>query len=165
MRSRSRSFSMFVLPASLAEVPRPRTLPANPSPSPDQPLDQARTARELWLVLHLPHFMLDALGDSIARLRKTPVPLKNPSNRSTDQSTRKSSAASCRVETPAKSQGLVVVDLERGGKVVCACDGTAAAAGIAPGMALNSALALLPGLQTLARDLQRGLRVQWRLPA
>ena len=39
--------------------------------------------------------------------------------------------------------------------MVCACDAAAAAAGIAPGMALNSALALLPELQTLARDPQR----------
>lgn len=45
-----------------------------------------------------------------------------------------------------------VVDLEDGGKVVCACDAAAAAAGVGPGMALNSALALLPGLHVLARD-------------
>jgi protein ImuB len=45
----------------------------------------------------------------------------------------------------------VVVDVEGGGKVVCACDAEAAAAGIVRGMALNSALALLPGLSVLAR--------------
>ncbi|MDH4310916.1 MAG: DNA polymerase Y family protein [Gammaproteobacteria bacterium] len=50
---------------------------------------------------------------------------------------------------------VAVVDLERDGKVVCACDERAAAAGVTPGMALNSALALLPGLQTLSRNLQR----------
>jgi len=50
---------------------------------------------------------------------------------------------------------VAVVDLERDGKVVCACDETAAAAGVTLGMALNSALALLPSLQTLPRDLQR----------
>ncbi len=49
----------------------------------------------------------------------------------------------------------VVVDVEDGGKVVCACDAGAAAAGIVRGMALNSALALLPGLSVLARDISR----------
>jgi protein ImuB len=48
-----------------------------------------------------------------------------------------------------------VVDVEDGGKVVCACDSEAAAAGIVRGMALNSALALLPGLSVLARDISR----------
>ena len=55
----------------------------------------------------------------------------------------------------ASSQGIAVVDLQHGGKVVCACDAAAATAGIAPGMALNSALALLPRLQVLARDARR----------
>jgi protein ImuB len=50
---------------------------------------------------------------------------------------------------------VAVVDLERDGKVVCACDAVAAAAGVAPGMALVSARALLPELQALPRDLQR----------
>ena len=97
--------------------------------------------------------MLDALRGSIAKLRTTQASSKNPSNRSTGQSAGNSPAA--RTETPSKSQGLAIVDLDRGGKVVCACDATAAAAGIAPGMALNSALALLPELRTLARNPQR----------
>jgi len=50
---------------------------------------------------------------------------------------------------------VAVIDLEGDGKVVCACDAAAAAAGVSPGMALNSALALLPSLQTLPRDLRR----------
>jgi len=50
---------------------------------------------------------------------------------------------------------VAVVDLERDGKVVCACDAVAAAAGVTPGMALASARALLPELQGLPRDLQR----------
>jgi protein ImuB len=47
------------------------------------------------------------------------------------------------------------VDLERGAKVVCDCDAQALAAGVAPGMALNSALALQPGLRVLSRDPDR----------
>jgi protein ImuB len=50
---------------------------------------------------------------------------------------------------------VAVVDLEHDGKVVCACDEAAAAAGVAPGMALNSALALLPDLQTVPREPRR----------
>jgi protein ImuB len=98
--------------------------------------------------LHLPQFMLDALGDAIAQLRAAPESARNPRNRS-------SSVTSSRTEAPTTSPGLAIVDLERGGKVVCACDAAATAAGIAPGMALNSGLALLPQLQTLARNPQR----------
>jgi len=47
---------------------------------------------------------------------------------------------------------VAVVDLGRDAKVVCDCDAGAAAGGVVPGMALNSALALLPGLQALSRD-------------
>jgi len=50
------------------------------------------------------------------------------------------------------SAPVAVVDLERGAKVVCDCDAQAAAAGVAPGMALNSALALQPGLHVVSRD-------------
>jgi protein ImuB len=50
---------------------------------------------------------------------------------------------------------VVVVDLERGARVVCDCDTQAAAAGVLPGMALNSALALLPGLRVVSRDPRR----------
>jgi len=83
----------------------------------------AAAGRELWLALHLPSVILDALHASVAAL-------------------------------PA-AQGVAVVDLEQDGKVVCACDASAAAAGIGPGMALNSALALLPGLQTVPRNVAR----------
>lgn len=76
--------------------------------------------RELWLALHLPGVILDALRDTVSALPR--------------------------------SGGVAVVDLEQDGKVVRACDGIAAEAGIHPGMALNSALALLPGLQTVARN-------------
>lgn len=47
---------------------------------------------------------------------------------------------------------LAVVDLDHDGKVVCACDDAAAAGGVRPGMALNSALALLPALQAIPRE-------------
>jgi protein ImuB len=63
-----------------------------------------------------------------------------------------------RAATPGYASGhgqgvaTVVVDVEGGGKVVCDCDADATAAGITHGMALNSALALLPGLHVLARD-------------
>jgi protein ImuB len=80
--------------------------------------------------------MLDALGDAIAKLRAA-------------------SAASDRVAPSPPPPGLAIVDLGRGGKVICACDAAATAAGITSGMALNSALALLPKLQTLARNPQR----------
>jgi protein ImuB len=50
---------------------------------------------------------------------------------------------------------VAIVDLERNGKVVRACDAAAAAAGVRPGMSINSALALLPSLHTLARDTRR----------
>ena len=88
--------------------------------------------------------MLDALGGSIAALRGVPAAaqaLPSPAH----------------VEAPwaGQSGGLAVVDLEQGGKVVCACDAVSAAAGIVPGMALNSALALSPQLRTLARDPHR----------
>ena len=136
MRFRSRSLSLFQLPSPMAEVPRPR----NPLPSPAQTPDQSRAAHELWLVLHLPKFMLDSLGGAIAALR----------SRSPPPATQRFP-----VRLAAGSQSIAVVDLQHGGKVVCACDTAAAAAGIAPGMALNSALALLPGLQVLARDERR----------
>ncbi len=126
----------------MAKVPRPRTVPANPLPPPKQEPDQSRTAHELWLVLHLSRFMLDSLGGSIAALRSRPTPAKAAARRFP-------------AKLAAGSQGIAVVDLQHGGKVVCACDAAAAAAGIAPGMALNSALALLPGLQVLARDERR----------
>ena len=93
--------------------------------------------------MHLPQLMLDALGVSTALLRAPAL------------SQHRASAVPGLVDASSKPQGLAVVDMERVGKVVCASDATAAAAGIAPGMALNSALALLPDLQTLARDPRR----------
>jgi len=82
----------------------------------------APAARELWLAVHLPHYVLESLR-------------------------------------PETSAPVVVVDLERGAKVVCDCDAQAAAAGVVPGMALNSALALQPGLHVVSRDprLERAL--------
>lgn len=47
---------------------------------------------------------------------------------------------------------VAVVDLDRNGKVVRACDAVAHAAGVRPGMPVNGALALAPGLRTVARD-------------
>jgi protein ImuB len=82
------------------------------------PLPVAPAARELWLALHLPHYVLESLPSL--------------------------------VDAP-----VVVVDLERGAKVVCDCDARAAAAGVVPGMALNSALALQPGLEVRSREPRR----------
>jgi protein ImuB len=156
MRSRGHSLSLFVSPTPLVKVPQRRAVSADPLPLPTQPPGQSRTPRELWLALHLPQLMLDALGGAIAKLRVVREPVKNARNRSAnDQSRRDSSVTPTGIEAPTTLRGLAIVDLERGGKVVCACDAAATAAGIAPGMALNSALALLPGLHTLARNPQR----------
>jgi protein ImuB len=70
------------------------------------------------------------------------------------ESLRWRAAASGSVADQDRGAATAVVDLEGGGKVVCACDARAAAAGITRGMALNSALALLPGLQVQARDVR-----------
>jgi protein ImuB len=145
---------MFALPSRPAKAPQRRSFPVDQTPV--QTPDPSRTIGEFWLALHLPHFMLDALDGAIAQLRAGPEPVKNPRNRSSnDQSRRNSSITPGRIETPTTSHGLAIVDLERGGKVVCACDVATAAAGIAPGMTLNSALALLPELHTLARNPHR----------
>lgn len=82
------------------------------------PLPAVPAARELWLALHLPHYVLESL-------------------------------------LPDAAGSVVIVDLERGARVVCDCDAQAVAAGVVPGMALNSALALLPGLRVLSRDPRR----------
>jgi protein ImuB len=47
---------------------------------------------------------------------------------------------------------VAIVDLERNGKVVRACDECARDAGVHAGMSVNSALALLPTLQAVARN-------------
>lgn len=52
---------------------------------------------------------------------------------------------------PDASAPVAVVDLEHGAKVVCDCDAQASAAGVVPGMALNSALALQPDLCVVSR--------------
>jgi len=79
------------------------------------PATAAPAARELWLAIQLPHYVLESLQ-------------------------------------PDATEPVAVVDLERGAKVVCDCSPQAAAAGVVPGMALNSALALQPGLRVLSRD-------------
>ena len=142
MRFRSRSLSLFPSPSPVARCRGRAPSRHNPLPPPKQEPDQSRTAHELWLVLHLSRFMLDSLGGSIKALRSRPTPARAAGRRFP-------------AKLAAGSQGIAVVDLQHGGKVVCACDATAAAAGIAPGMGLNSALALLPGLQVLARDERR----------
>ena len=96
-------------------------------------------SRELWLAIHLPDFMIEALayaGDA-PHFWTLPRAL-------TPGSTEKGSAP------------FVVVDQVRGGgKVVCACNAAAASGGITAGIALNSALALLPGITVRDRDLRR----------
>jgi protein ImuB len=84
---------------------------------------------ELWLAIHLPHYVIESL--------------RWPENLPGDTGQRDGDAP------------RAVVDLEAGGKVICACDAAAATAGIAPGMALNSALALSPALRVQARDARR----------
>jgi len=79
--------------------------------------------------VHLPHYVLDSLR---ARAASSPDDV-----------------------APGTGAPVVVVDLERGGKVVCDGEARALAAGILPGMALNSALALQPGLRVLSRDPRR----------
>ena len=63
------------------------------------------------------------------------------------------SAAS--TESPVAESPIAVVDIDRNGKVVRACNALAANAGVTPGMAINSALALAPALQTFARETHR----------
>jgi len=86
-------------------------------------------ARELWLAVHLPHYVLESL---------------QPRATTADG-----------MAIPGEAGPVVVVDFERGGKVVCDCDPLATASGIVPGMALNSALALEPGLRVVAREPRR----------
>jgi len=89
------------------------------------------TARELWIAVHLPAYVIESLC----------IPATNAG------------------QAPPGSRSLAVVELERGAQVIRACDATAAAAGVIPGMSLNSALALLPLLEVRARDrrLERAL--------
>jgi protein ImuB len=93
------------------------------------PAAATSTARELWLAVHLPGYILESLR------------LGGDAGRDADED---------RAAAP-----VVAVDFARGGKVVCDADARAMAAGIAIGMALNSALALEPALHVLSRDLRR----------
>jgi protein ImuB len=122
--------------ATPAVQPSPVTVRNQPGPRPapgggrgaGKPVRAAATNNELWLAIHLPHFVLESL--------------------------RRRTAAAQHVARQDPGTATVVVDLEGGGKVVCAGDAAAVAAGVTRGMALNSALALLPGLHVLARDAQ-----------
>jgi len=120
-------------PADLAAVPRrPRLRPAaggGRRRGAGDPAAATATARELWLAVHLPDYILESLrlGGDAGR-----------------------DAGGDRAAAP-----VVAVDLARGGKVVCDADARATAAGITPGMALNSALAVEPTLRVLSRDPRR----------
>jgi protein ImuB len=109
----------------MAPLAQRRVAPAlRPSLAVPGPTVAARSrSRELWLAVHLPSLLLDALRDQTSAL--------------------------------SQRAHLAVVDLERDGKVVRACDAAAQAAGVRAGMSVNSALTLAPGLQTLARDVGR----------
>jgi protein ImuB len=101
------------------ERPRPRLAPGGGRRrGAGDPAPAAPAARELWLAVHLPHYVLESLQ-------------------------------------PDTSAPVAVVDLERGARVVCDCDALAAAAGVVPGMALNSALALQPDLCVVSREPRR----------
>lgn len=135
------SRSLHLLPASSAGTSRqPRII--EPGIAPAELTGTSKPARELWLAIHLPHFMLDALGDIASVLRNPPPTVSEDAKKVVAQDDRRLPPA----------QAVAVVDLEHGGKVVCDRNATAAAAGVAPGMALNSVLALAPHITTLARD-------------
>ena len=95
----------------------------------DGPAVATAVARELWLAVQLPHYVLESLQPRATTADGTAI--------------------------PGEAGPVVVVDFERGGKVVCDCDPLATASGIVPGMALNSALALEPGLRIVAREPRR----------
>ena len=117
------------LPSPAIARDRLRLRPAPPTGrGPGEPAGVIATAGELWLAIHLPYYVLESL--------RRPVAAESGRH-------------------PAPGTASVVVDVEDGGRVVCACDAEAAAAGIVRGMALNSALALLPGLSMLARAVAR----------
>jgi protein ImuB len=97
------------------------------------PVPAVPPARELWLAVHLPGCVLESLRAGVAASPQIAEP----------------------VEVGHDGVPVAVVDLASGGKVVCDVDARAAAAGIVPGMALNSALALEPALRVLSRDPRR----------
>jgi protein ImuB len=114
-------------------LPGKHRVPPEVSPSPVPTGEPARSAApvdELWLAIHLPNYILESLCQPAV-------------------------AAGKAAAGDDAGDVVVVVDPGRGGKTVCACGVTATAAGVAPGMALNSALALLPDARVLARDLRR----------
>ncbi len=119
-----------VLPSPAIPRGRPRLRPAPPAGrGPGEPAGAVATGSELWLAIHLPNYVIESL--------------------------RRAAAASDLAAGQPSGVATVVVDVEDGGKVACACDGAASAAGVVHGMALNSALALLPGLLVLAREIPR----------
>ena len=91
--------------------------------------------RELWLAVHLPQLMLESLGEAGSMLRRSGRPAGRPLEQA--------------------ASPLAIVDQQRGSRIVCACNVPAARAGIHAGMALNSALALLPELEVQARAERR----------
>jgi protein ImuB len=118
------------LPSPATARDRPRLRPAPPTGrGPGEPACAVATGRELWLAIHLPDYVLDSLRWRVA--------------------------AADPAAGHAPRAATVVVDVEDGGRVVCARDAAAATAGIVHGMALNSALALLPGLAVQAREVPR----------
>jgi protein ImuB len=143
----SRSFRL--LPASSPAV-RSRQRGTTPELASARSVGTAQPARELWLAIHLPHFMFDALGEATAALRTSIL----------EKASRPREESRLLERSPEQSDRLprgpiAVIDLERGGKAVCDCNDTAAEMGVAPGMAVNSALALVPTLQTFAREPRR----------
>lgn len=115
-----------VSPSPATTRERPRLRPAlGGGRGSNVPVRAVATSRELWLAIHLPHYVLESLR------------------------WREASAGAAETRSPGP---CVVVDLEGGARVVCACDAGAAAAGITCGMAINSALALLPALDVRARN-------------
>ncbi len=117
-------------PASACERPRLRpALGGGRGRGDGEPARAVAAAGDLWLAVHLPHYVIESL----------PWP----------------DGPGAAGDPHAGGEPRAVVDLERDGKVVCACDAAAAAAGITPGMALNSALALSPSLRVQARDARR----------
>ena len=116
-------------PAPHGRLVLPRALSGGRRRGADGSAVVAPAARELWLAVHLPHYVLESLGPRAATIDGT--------------------APTC------SAAPVVVVDVERGGKVVCDCDARAAAVGVVPGMALNSALALEPDLRVVSREPRR----------
>jgi protein ImuB len=122
-----------VLPSPAIPRGRPRLRPASPTGrGPGEPAGAVTTSSELWLAIHLPNYVIESLR-------------------------RDAAASDLAAGQPpgAATTTTVVVDVEDGAKVICACDDAASAAGVVHGMALNSALALLPGLSVLAREIPR----------